>query len=293
MDSTLTNSQGAPLMALMSFLQKDSLYEDVKPYRLGYRSDNVPTTNLVRQAVRDIEMHDLRGIEHELTFERNGVAVLEADNIMEYDDFNDRQQVIDSYCTAIGHILLEYMQAKTVQVFDYNIRRRHPKYPDVKDETSTARDQPTRNVHIDATGAAVHGIIKELNPGGATDLLDRRVVYVNVWRPLKGPVKDWPIALCDAESIVPSRDFAATDHIIRTQNANEGRLAENYSIHYHPSQRWLYLSLQQPNELLIFRQYDSNGLPGVPHGSFDVSSLYPPEPENQRESIEVRAIVYL
>lgn len=76
-------------------------------------------------------------------------------------------------------------------------------------------------------------------------------------------MKDWPIALCDAESVVPSRDLAATDHVIRTENVDEGRLAENYSVHYHPSQRWFYLSNQQPNELLVFRQYDSTGLFGM------------------------------
>jgi hypothetical protein len=33
-------------------------------------------------------------------------------------------------------------------------------------------------------------------------LLKRRFAIVNVWRPIRGPLRDAPLALCDAQSVV-------------------------------------------------------------------------------------------
>jgi len=124
MDSAF-DSSFVSIPASLAFLEKDPLYETEKPYRLGYDSENVPATNLIRQFVHGIQMQDLRGFAHELTFERNGIAVLETGITMRYKEFNDSKLVIGRYCNEIGQILLDYMKAKTVQVFDYNVSQSH------------------------------------------------------------------------------------------------------------------------------------------------------------------------
>ena len=77
----------------------------------------------------------------------------------------------------------------------------------------------------------------------------------SVWKPLRGPIHDWPLAVCDAES-VDKRDLSPAD-VVSLEQA-----IENMVVHYNPKQQWYYLSNQLPNELLIFRQADSEGRQG-------------------------------
>ena len=53
----------------------------------------------------------------------------------------------------------------------------------------------------------------------------------------------------------------------------------------------MYLSNQLPDELLMFRQSDSEGRNGVPHCAFELK-LPDGELTDRRESIEVRMIAY-
>jgi hypothetical protein len=83
----------------------------------------------------------------------------------------------------------------------------------------------------------------------------------SIWRPLKGPLKDWPLVLCDAATL-HAEHLVPTDHVIKKTDTVEGRVVENCAVHYDAGQRWLYLSNQQPTELILFRQWDSNGALG-------------------------------
>jgi hypothetical protein len=84
------------------------------------------------------------------------------------------------------------------------------------------------------------------------------VIGFNVWRPMNGPPQDVPLALCD------SRNAA---------------------------HRWMYYRDMQPDEVLIFRSYDSRPVwrPGVPHSAFDDPRCPPDVPA--RMSFEARAVV--
>lgn len=132
------------------------------------------------------------------------------------------------------------------------------------------------------------------------------ISLTSVWKPLRGPLRDWPLALCDAASI-QADDLTPSDVVFDT------KVNENMQVHYNAAQKWYYLEDHDPSELLVFRQADSHpagrlgkfgpvfylklsGLPeslihslGVPHTSF-------PNPmasadELPRESIEVRTLV--
>lgn len=91
---------------------------------------------------------------------------------------------------------------------------------------------------------------------------DILLTFIRVWKPLFGPLVDWPLAVCDAASINIDRDMVAMDHVHRLGESGEGRVVENYAVHYSPDQRWHYLSKQRANELLLFRQVDTAGNAG-------------------------------
>lgn len=97
-------------------------------------------------------------------------------------------------------------------------------------------------------------------------------VCFSVWKPLRGPVRDWPLAVCDAQSVNIGKDFMDMDNImpdscnvmdlLRPGEGVEINVVENTLVHYSPHQRWYYLSDQETSELLLFRQVDSSGKPG-------------------------------
>jgi hypothetical protein len=76
----------------------------------------------------------------------------------------------------------------------------------------------------------------------------------SVWKPLKGTLLDWPLAVCNSATVKPSKDFAAWDTVF----ANGAR--ENLMVHYDGDQQLLYISEQMLNELLLFHQAGSNSL---------------------------------
>lgn len=87
----------------------------------------------------------------------------------------------------------------------------------------------------------------------------------SVWKPLRGPLEDWPLAVCDQQTVDTTTDLAQST-ILHQDYANH-----NCQVHYNKNQRWFYLSRQQPDEIMIFRQFDSrrpgnNGMSGYISG---------------------------
>lgn len=70
-------------------------------------------------------------------------------------------------------------------------------------------------------------------------------------------MRDWPLALCDPGS-VSEKDIVPGDLVY------SGFVMENCQIHYHPDQKWYYLSDQTADEAIVFIQGDSSGT--IAHG---------------------------
>lgn len=79
----------------------------------------------------------------------------------------------------------------------------------------------------------------------------------SVWKPLCGPVCDWPLAVCDTQTVDASQDLTNHDVVLGTKTR------ENVMVFHNPAQRWYYLKGQMPWELWVFRQADSEGHQGM------------------------------
>ena len=93
-----------------------------------------------------------------------------------------------------------------------------------------------------------------------------RIVQINVWRPIRGPVERSPLALADASSVRPE-DLIATDQVF------PGRVGEIYHLAHNPSQRWYYAPRMTVDEVLLIKGWDSlddGRAPFTPHGAFDL-----------------------
>jgi hypothetical protein len=87
----------------------------------------------------------------------------------------------------------------------------------------------------------------------------------SVWHPLQGPLVDWPLAICDAETVDYENDTMVGDVVDRDA------VFENTQVHYNPEQKWYYLANQIPSELLIFKNADSESKFGASPGKCTVS----------------------
>ena len=109
-----------------------------------------------------------------------------------------------------------------------------------------------------------------------------RIVQINVWRPIRGPVLRTPIALADAASVRPG-ELIATDQVF------PDRVGEIYQLAHGPDQRWYWVPRMERDEVLLIKSWDSlddGRARFTPHGAFKLDGQDPDAPP--RESIEVR-----
>jgi hypothetical protein len=146
--------------------------------------------------------------------------------------------------------------------------------------------QPATRVHVDQTNMSGRNRVREHLPDEADELLKGRVQVINLWRPIRGPVLDAPLAMCDAQTLAPG-DLVASDLIY------PGRHGETYSVKFSPAHRWFYFPKMTADEALLLKCYDSDTdgrARFAPHTAF----IDPTTPTDAppRESIEVRTLVF-
>ncbi len=119
----------------------------------------------------------------------------------------------------------------------------------------------------------------------AEECLKRRFSIVQTWRPIRHPVESEPLAICDGRTI-PNRGF------VPIQRRYSHRTAETYHISYHQDHLWYYFPDMTPDEVIVFKVFDSDHSKGVPftaHTAFDDPNT--PIDARLRESVESRALV--
>jgi hypothetical protein len=195
-------------------------------------------------------------------------------------DFYDDSRLIEVYYPEAAAVIQAATGAGRVLVFDHNVRRglSIPLRPD-----RYAQGRPVLHAHTDFTEvSAVRRLHDQLGAEAAL-LLRRRVIQINVWRPITGPLRDAPLAICDASSIAPHQ-LAPVDLLYPE------RRGEIYYLTYDPNQRWYYAPDMQPDEVWLLKNYDSATVGTArfaAHCSFDDPTPWSHVPA--RESIEIRA----
>jgi hypothetical protein len=169
-------------------------------------------------------------------------------------DFYDETAVRERYYPEVQTAMRSLTGAQAVIVFDHNVRS----------AARAARGEPGVRVPVDQ----VHNDYTEysgprrkqdiLDAAGRSDLADRHVAFVNLWRPIVGPVLDNPLAVCEAHSVSPE-DLVPTDilHFGEDDLAVPRHSGQIYSVRHNPEHRWFYVSEMLPDEALLLKCYDS------------------------------------
>lgn len=192
-------------------------------------------------------------------------------------DFYDPEQVRSLYYAEVEQIVREATGAANVVAFEHDVRCA----PKAQQGVSGARE-PVKVVHDDYTPKSSPERVRVYLAEQATRLLQSRYQVINVWRPIH-PVQESPIAICEASSI-------RQEDVIPTE---EGVKHEVYLFNFNSRHRWFYFPQMQPNEVLLFKCFDSldDGRARLTaHTAFDDPTS--PLHARPRESIEVRTLAF-
>lgn len=232
------------------------------------------------RSTHDMPIFDIRPVAGEIELDAEGFALTRHDSAV--GDFYDEDEVRRVYYPEVEALVRAATGAAKVVVFDHNVRNT------TKAEAGEAKTRrPVDYVHNDYTETSGPQRVRDLlEPAEAGELLTRRFAVINVWRPIRGPVQDKPLAVLDAQSMGPN-DFVATDLVYRD------RTGEIYSVHHRPTHRWYYVSEMQADEALLLKCYDSatdGRARFTAHSAF--SNPQAPTDARPRESIEARTLVF-
>lgn len=228
-----------------------------------------------------VPVFDGRPVAESFTLDREGFALVRQQTAVR--NFYDDQEIRRVYYPEAESLIKNALGADRVVIFDHTVRRRVDGAADVR---GAGPRQPATRVHVDQTDASGANRVREHLPAEADELLKGRVQVINLWHPIRGPVRDTPLALCDATS-VPADDLVASDLIYPNRNG------ETYSVKFNPNHRWFYFPEMTADEGLLLKCYDS-AIDGrarfAPHTAFVDPTT--PKDAPPRESIELRALVF-
>src|SRR5690242_19198669 len=190
-----------------------------KPVTYTYRPPDGVEPRSGRYIKVTVPIHDARPLANELSLDRQGVALVRDETAV--GNFYDGAQVRAVYYPEVERLVKRVTGAARVLVFDYNLRCRAR-----AKQGERGIQEPVKVVHNDYTLKSGPQRVRDLLPNEADALLKKRFAVINVWRPIRGPVKDTPLAVCDAQSIA-REDFVIHDLIYRD------RKGEVYSIAFN------------------------------------------------------------
>jgi hypothetical protein len=240
----------------------------------------VPRSNTVHET-HQVPIYDLRGVVPEAALDREGFQLLRHASAVQ--NFYDEDEVLKQYYPEAERLIAEATGASRVYIFDHTVRRR---VRGADDRAAGLPRQPATRVHVDHTAKSGPQRVRDFFGDEAEALLRGRVQVINLWRPIRGPLRDAPLAVCDARSVAP-RDLVPSDLVY------QNRVGETYAVTFNPAHQWFYVPDMQPSEALLLKCFDSatdGRARFAPHTAFEDPTA--PADVPPRESIELRTLVF-
>ena len=234
---------------------------------------------------QQIPIADARCAAQSSSINREGFELWDAPTTVK--NFLDEDAVRTIYYREASELALAVTGAQKAYVFDHLVRRREPDRTALSFGRRGADGRAAANgrIHNDYTESSGRKRLDLVLTDSKAASQVKRYAIVNVWRSIKGPVLDTPLAVCDARTLVIS-------DLVRSEVRYPRRIGEIYQAVYSPLHRWSYYSEMDRHEALVFKQYDSQ-ISGVarfvPHAAFD--HPHAPFDAPLRESIELRCLV--
>ena len=211
-----------------------------------------------------------------MTLDRQGFVLRRHETAVS--SFYDQAEVSSIYYPEVEQLLREATGAAKAVAFEHDVR-----CASTAEREATGARQAVKVVHADYTEKSAPERVRLYLPQEAEALLKERFAVINVWRPIKGPVLDTPLAVCDAQTL-------AEEDLIPTE---EGVKHEVYPFNFSRNHRWYYFSAMTTSDVLLLKCFDSikdGRARFTAHSAFDIPTV--PARAQSRQSIEVRALVF-
>ncbi len=228
-----------------------------------------------------VRIHSMRPEAEQLAIDRNGFVLVREPTAVK--NFYDPEEVKRVYYPEVMALMKRLVGAEKVICFGEVART---------DETGAGDGRkPAYGAHVDYDEATIRRFAAEtIGEEEAARWLTRRFMLVNLWRPIR-PVFRTPLALCDASTVEPA-DLNGSEIRGGLMDPNRASLF-GFNLSYNPKHRWYYAPRMQPDEVLVFRLFDSEKgrVQWTGHTAFDDPTSPPDAPA--RESIEIRTISFM
>lgn len=149
---------------------------------------------------------------------------------------------------------------------------------------------PSRWTHMDYTATAAHKWVEWIEGWQDRSLRHYpRFAVLQTWRCLTPPPADNTLVLCDAATL-RDEDRIVFDACVREPYDEPGNVFESQFTRFGPEQRWYYFSDLTPEELIVFKGFDSDPARNAmaPHNSIDL----PGAGAAPRVSVEARFFAF-
>ena len=213
----------APLNFLLPMAEKPVAYNYEPPPGTPVRNG--------RNIEYRVTIRDARPIVDQLSLDREGFVMLHHHSAVQ--NFYDEDEIKSVYYPECERVMQQATGAVRVVAFDHIVRNAAVA---AKDKTIKI---PAKRVHNDYTAGSAPQRVRDLMGDEAEELLKHRFAINNLWRPIRGPVLNSPLTLCDAQSL-------AEENLIAGELRYPDRIGETYSVTFNPDQRYYYFPKMQP-----------------------------------------------
>ncbi len=255
-----------------------------RPYNFMYEPPGGQPRDNCTYELHDADIVDARVLQQGTSVHREGFELWDAPT--QVTDFDDESQIAGRCYPEAVELACAVTGARWGHVFDHVVRRREPGRPALSfgRHGDGTRPSAVGRVHNDYTEMSGRRRLRLVLDEAQAARVDRYSI-VNIWRSIKAPVLDTPLAVCDARTV-------RADELVASEVRYPTRTGEIYLSLHAPRHRWYYYPAMDRHEALVFKQYDAlaSGVARfTPHAAFDHPDMPPDAP--LRESIEIRCLV--
>jgi hypothetical protein len=229
----------------------------------------------------DVEIEDASLLSVPPTLEANGFQLFHYEtsqrNLAE-----SPASAIEPYALELDVLLRNELGAEFVHVGRQGTRRQKAR----EDADQSFQALAVNYIHSDTSrphgsqAVATQGVPEQSRPV-------RRMALVNFWRLVSPPPTNMPLAILDPNSVSPS-DLVPADSTFKDGSIR----VEMLLLRYNPAHKWYYFSQQGYDDLLAFKQFDSDLSKQwfAPHSAFLNNAV--PADVIPRVNYETRAVAY-
>jgi len=249
-----------------------------------------------------VTIRDARPRQHDFTLASHGFELIH--HVSAVRDFLNKEEVESTYPVEVAAAIAKQTGADRVHTMSWMVRTSGDlgvQEPQTGYRHYGGVQPPAAEAHCDSEPGRVDAMAQRYYQQRYPDAPPyKRFLYTSFWRTFSPPPQDYPLALCDGNSVGDGEGVPNTLHIVDRIPDREEMLKpmpdEDKAIaaaifHHNPAHRWWFISNMTRDEALVLVFHDSRRHRPwrVPHTAFHDTSRPDAHP---RSSIEFRSIAY-